>query len=170
MFFNNGFPEILTENVVILINNLSRAMRDKEHDGAGLKLGMRREEEIPLSDKKLCDGFKTKLAGDLLQINYHSEINLSDLHNPHFEGEIEQIISNVAEHIKKEVKLLTGDNLKLTKIGNIEIFAQSANRLRSFVQANCKYRVGNLANQLPSNQDSGLEDHYRQFREFLGIK
>ena len=62
-------------------------------DGEAHKFGLKREEGDPLLDRRVMDGFKIKLSGDKMCINYHSEVQLKDVHSRDFESDLESMIN-----------------------------------------------------------------------------
>ena len=47
-----------------------------DSDGQPLKIGLKREEGDPILDKRIIDGFKASIAGNMLIIKYQAEIML----------------------------------------------------------------------------------------------
>ena len=79
--------------VLEIVRGISQAMSNT-HDGAidengePIKIGLRREEEVPITDKRVVDGFSVKLYADKLCINYSSEITMKEVHANGFEDDI----------------------------------------------------------------------------------
>ena len=59
-------------------------------DGQAHKVGLRREEGNPITDKRVNDGFSVKFYGSRICINYQSDIRLKEIHAGKFEQEIER--------------------------------------------------------------------------------
>jgi len=110
-------------------------------DGELVKIGLRREEPTPITQRGIMDGFGIQFNGDRLKINYHSEVRLKEVHEKDFETDISQIIADVAMFIAKEYKASTGEELRLEKVGESDVRVQTISRLRSWVQATCAYRI-----------------------------
>ena len=96
-----------------------------DSDGQPLKIGLKREEGDPILDKRIIDGFKASIAGNMLIIKYQAEIMLKDVYKGDFEGEVEQRMKDISSFLKKEYKKITGNSLTLTKDDEAEILVQS---------------------------------------------
>ena len=114
------------------------------YDGQSRKTGLKREEGDPILDKRVIDGFKVKFHGPLLRVSYHSEVRLKEVHENGFESEIEQMIQDVANFLKKEYKAVTGNSLQLTAEGDPKILIQRVSNVRSDCNAYRDYRIGKL--------------------------
>ena len=123
-------------------------------DGESHSFGLKREEGDPLLDKRVMDGFKVKISGDSLCIHYHSEVQLKDVHSRDFESDLEKMINDIANFIKKEYKKVTGDTLTLTAQEELEAIVQNTSRVRSWVQAHRWYKIGGLKDVTPVGEAS----------------
>ena len=113
--------------------------------GEPLKVGLKREDGIPLLDKRVIDGFKVSFHGPQLCIKYQSEIGIKEVHDKNrFESDIEGTISDVAKFLKKEYKKLTGNALTLTAGDAPKIVVQNLSRSRTWVQAHRFFKIGGL--------------------------
>ena len=125
-------------------------------DGEPVKIGLKREEGDPILDKRVMDGFKVRFSGPMLIISYHSEVDISKTHGNTFEGEVEKMIQDIANFLKKEYKKITGNTLSLTKQGEVHAHLEYMNRIRCWVTANCSYKIGGIdeveENGLPSEE------------------
>ena len=90
-------------------------------DGEAHSFGLKREEGDPLLDKRVMDGFKVKIQGNKLCINYHSEVKLKEVHDNQFESNLESTINDIAKFLKKEYKKVTGDTF-----GDVEPVAEAS--------------------------------------------
>jgi hypothetical protein len=90
------------------------------------------------------DGFKIKLSGNHCIVNYQSDIKLKEVYAGGFEGEMEQTLQDIADHLKKKYKKLTGNSVTLTPDGDADVLVQSTSRVRVFVNAQKKFRIGGL--------------------------
>lgn len=113
-------------------------------DGQVRKVGLKREDGIPLLDKRCIDGFKIKFYADSIVINYQAEIMLRDLKDNGFESDIERTINEVKKFLQKEYKAVTGKSISLTKKGEPQILVQNISNIRTLVQAYQHYKVGGL--------------------------
>jgi|10_taG_2_1085330.scaffolds.fasta_scaffold43303_2 hypothetical protein len=135
--------------VIEIVNAISQAVANTKHgardeNGELVEIGLRREVDLPITQRGFMDGFGVQFSGDLLRIKYHSEIHLKEVHHKDFEDSISQNIADIASFIQKEYKGLMGEELRLTKDGASDVEVQSISRLRSWVQASCSYKIGNL--------------------------
>lgn len=142
-------------------------------DGEVREASLRREEGDPLIDKRVIDGFSVKFSGPMMQINYQSEVQLKEVYANSFETEMEQRIADIASFLKKEYRKITGDSVSLTKEGEAKILVQSTGRHRSWVEAQCLYRIGGMDDVaiVGAASEDRLEAGYRKFLEqggFLG--
>jgi hypothetical protein len=113
-------------------------------DGELLEIGLKREEGDLILDKRVLDGFGVAFYGPMMCIKYHSEVQLKEVHDSGFEGEIEQKIADIASYLKKEYRRITGKSVSLTKEGEIEVLVENSSRIRSWVTAKCHYKIGGL--------------------------
>ena len=127
-----------------------------DEDGEPVKIGLRREEDVPITDRRVMDGFKIALHGDQLMVKYHSEIPLKEVHGKDFEGEISDMLEKIASFLKKEYKKVTKSALTLSRNGEADVMVQSLNRHRSWVQATQVYDIGNYGEAVErSSNDEG---------------
>lgn len=119
-------------------------MENYSLDGQVRKVGLKREEGIPLLDKRVIDGFKVKFYADSIIINYQSDVMMRDLKDNGFENDIAQTINEVKKFLQKEYKAITGNSVTLTAKGEPQIIVQTTSRVRTFVQAYQHYKIGGL--------------------------
>jgi len=113
-------------------------------DGQARSVGLRREEGLPLIDKRCIDGFKVKFYGDSMIINYQSDVRMKELKGNSFENDIVKTINEVKKFLQKEYKAVTGKSVSLTAKGEPNILVQTTSRYRTFVQAYQHYKIGGL--------------------------
>jgi hypothetical protein len=78
-------------------------------------------------------------------------------------------MQDIANYIKKEYKKVTGNALTLTKEDKEpDVLVQSMSRIRSWVQANQKFKIGGIPDQpqMGKTVDERLND---TFKKFLGF-
>ena len=137
-------------------------------DGEARKIGLKREEGDPIIDSRVVDGFGVKMHGNLLCISYQSDIKLKDVYAGDIEADVEEMIQNVANFLKKEYKKITGDALTLTAEGDVEVLVQNTSKVRVFVVGKRHYKVGNLADVMEVGMPS--EDRLDQsIRDFISL-
>jgi hypothetical protein len=139
--------------VLEIVNGISQAMSNT-HDGAldengePIKVGLRREEEVAITDKRVIDGFSVRFLGEKLCIYYNSEITMKEVHQNGFENDINGYLDAVTSYLKKQYKIVTGEALNLTKDGESDINVQNMSRVRSWVVARQDYKVGNYGKEV----------------------
>tara|TARA_R110000824_G_scaffold90401_1_gene220828 strand:+ start:129 stop:701 length:573 start_codon:yes stop_codon:yes gene_type:complete len=140
-------------NILDIINGISQAAANA-YDGAlddkgePIKVGLKREEGDPVLDMRVIDGFNVSIAGNMLIVKYQGEILLKDVYKGDFEGEIAQRLQDIVSFLKKEYKKITGNSLTLTKEDKEpDVLVQSSSRIRSWVQAQQKFKIGGMPDQ-----------------------
>ncbi len=120
------------------------------HDGAldekgdPISIGLRREEDVSVHDRRLIDGFKVALYGDHLCLKYHGEVFLKEVHANGFEDDIAKMIKTCLKYLKKEYKSLTGNALSLKAVDDPDIMVQNTSRVRSWVQAQQHFQISGM--------------------------
>ena len=154
-----------------IINGLAQAAANAydgalDADGKPLEIGLKREKGNPILDKRIMDGFKVSFYGPKMCIKYMSEINLKGLQADKLEGEIEQMIADIATYLKKEYKRITGNTVSLTKDGEVCANMQYMNRVRCWVQAKQLFNIAGLDGMEEVKEPS--EDRIEKtFKDFL---
>ena len=137
-------------------------------DGEARKIGLKREEGDPIIDSRVVDGFNVRMSGPLLTTSYQSDIKLKDVYAGDIEADVEEMIQNVANFLKKEYKKITGDTLTLTAEGDVEVLVQNTSKVRVFVVGKRNYKVGNLADVMEVGMPS--EDRLdKSIRDFISL-
>tara|TARA_R100000664_G_scaffold15526_1_gene24060 strand:- start:735 stop:1265 length:531 start_codon:yes stop_codon:yes gene_type:complete len=137
-----------------------------DSNGDPISLGLKREEGHPVLSSRDMDGFKVKMSGNHLMVNYQAEIKLRDVHNTKFEEELEQTVADIASWLKKEYKKVTGDTLSLTPVGEVDAIVQSTSKVRVFVNATKKFKVGGLEG-VEDKLEPSEELVQKNFKDFL---
>jgi hypothetical protein len=137
-------------------------------DGEARKIGLKREEGDPIIDSRVIDGFGIRFHGDLLCINYQSDIKLKDVYAGDIEADVEDMIQNVANFLKKEYKKVTGDSLSLTPATEVDVLVQNTSKVRVFVTGKRHYKIGNLDGVIPVGEPSE-ERLDKSIRDFLAL-
>jgi hypothetical protein len=163
--------------VLDIVRDISQAAanaRDGSHDerfvldGETKKVGLKREEGDALTDSRVIDGFGVNFHGNLLNINYQSDIRLKEVYAGDIEKEVEDMIEKVASFIKKEYKKITKDTLSLTAEGEVDVMVQNSSSVRAWVTGNRSYKVGNLSDVMPVGEPS-QERLEKSFKDFLAL-
>jgi hypothetical protein len=160
-------------SILDIVQGLAQAA-SHGYDGYGVqtgdpenKVGLRRDEDLPITDRRLVDGFKVRFSADKMIISYHGECHMKEVHpRPQFENDIEQRFVDIVKFIKKEYrKLKIGSVPGLKEDGDADILVQSVSRQRNWVQAKKSYKISGTEgvdiNGLPSNDK--LETSIRSF-------
>jgi len=154
-----------------IIKGISQVMANSydgatDEDGKPKKMGLKRDEQVPFTDRRVIDGFAIKLSGNKLLLTYQAEILLTQVHDKKFEEEIESTIAEVISFIKKEYKSVTGDTLTLKSEGEVDIEIHSTSRVRTWVQASCLYEVGGMD---ADDKDKSRKDLDKAVKDWLEI-
>jgi len=162
------------ENLEIL-RGLAQAAADcydgaLDENGERYDLGLKRDEGNPMFDSRTMDGFKIKLSGNYCLINYQSDIKLKEVYSGDFQGEMEQTLQDVVNHLKKKYKKITGKSVSLTSDGDADVLVQSTSRVRVFVNAQKKYKIGGLdgVDMLEEESEDRLDDNFKKFLDSGG--
>ena len=123
-------------------------------DGEQLKAGLQREEGDPILDKRVMDGFNVRFRGNVMCLNYMSEVQLKEVYAAGFESEVEQRMTDIASFLKKEYKKITGNSVTLTREGELDVNVQNSSRVRSWVQAMMDFKVGGLDEAMATKADA----------------
>ena len=111
------------------------------------------------------DGFKCRIDGNKLIINYQSDLLLKDIYSGNLENELEKTMADIVKHLKKQYKKITSKALKLKAEGECDAIVQSTSRVRVFVLATKVYTIGNLKDvedRLTPSEDN-LDKNFRKF-------
>jgi len=162
-------------DVLEIVRGISQAIANThdgalDEDGEPVKIGLRREEDVDITDRRVIDGFKVALHGDQLVIKYHSEIPLEEVHGKNFDGEMLDMIEQIASFMKKEYKKVTKSALNLKRNGEVDVLVQSLNRHRSWVEAKQIYDVGNYGDAVDVVQNESSEDRLEKaMKDWLAL-
>ena len=139
-----------------------------DEEGEPLDIGLQRDKETPITDKRVMDGFGVTFSGNTFKINYTSEVHTPDVKENKLKTTIEENIEEVAKFLKKEYKKITGETLRLKKLGSLNMGnVQTTSRVRSWVQANCNYTIEGVDKDKEPKRD--VDSAIRTFLE-LGNK
>lgn len=136
-------------DVLEIVRGISQVMANT-HDGAldengdPVKIGLKREEDVAITDRRVMDGFKVSMAGDTLFIKYHAEVTMKEAKDKGFETGLEQMMADLSSFLKKEFKKVTGSALSLENAGDVDAIVQTVGAHRCWVQATKPYKIGNF--------------------------
>lgn len=139
-----------------------------DEKGERIDVGLSRDEEVEIRDKRIMDGFGVKFLGDKLIVSYQAEMLLSDVKDQDLEQEVKSKLNKVATFLRKEYKKLAGKALTLTMVeDSTKVDVQMVSRVRTVVTGTCMFKIGGLTNVLPYDEN---EDALRpEVEKFLGI-
>jgi len=132
-----------------IVRGISQVMANV-HDGAldesgdPVAIGLKREEDVSINDRRVIDGFKVALYGDHLCLKYHAEVFLKEVHDNGFEDDIASMINTCLKYLKKEYKSVTGNALSVKAVDEPDIMVQSTSRVRSWVQAKQHFQISGM--------------------------
>ena len=134
-------------------------------DGKDDLIGLKREEGCVITDSRVMDGFKVRVAGPVLIISYQSEMPIKSFHNSKLGDEMEATFANIVKYLKKEYKNINNETLSLTPVGPCDIHLQNMSKIRTWVQCQKNYKIGNMGDTIPVGEPSEdrLEDNFRKF-------
>ena len=136
----------MAKTTLEIIRGLQQAFSNSQDPHRSSDIGLKKEEDISIRDRRVCDGFGIKFTGDKLFINYSSEIQMKEAHNPKFESDILAMIGKIKSFLQKEYKAVTGDGITLTPDKDMEpqVLVQYLSRVRSQVTASQCFRIGGV--------------------------
>ena len=132
-------------------------------------VGLKRDQEIPITDRRVRDGFNVRFGDDHLCIVYQSDVELKELYaKGKFEDEMERVMRDIVSFLKKEYKAVTGKSLSLTPQGEIDILAQSTSNVRSFINAVKYYKIGGVDST--AEEERTIDAKFQKFLDQGGWK
>ena len=99
-------------DVLEIVRGISQVMANTydgalDENGDPIKVGLKREKEVAITDKRVMDGFRVQMSGDKLMIKYHGEVTMKEAKDKGFESELEQMMADISSFLKKEYKNIT---------------------------------------------------------------
>ena len=164
-------------DVLEIVRGISQVMANAydgamDEDGEPIKIGLKREEEVDITDKRVMDGFKVQMTGDTLMVKYHAEVTMKEAKDKGFETELEQMMSDISSFLKKEYKKVTGSALTLSSDADVDAIVQTVGAHRCWVQATKPYKIGGFGEAVvPCGEPSvdNVDDAIKKWLE-LGRK
>ena len=138
-----------------------------DEKGEPIKAGLAREEGNPILDKRVLDGFQVKFYGNMMCLSYHSEVQLKEVHQNGFEGEIDQRLTDISSFLKKEYKKITGESVTLTVEGEVDIRVETSSRVRSWIIAKKHYKIGGLSEDMNDDNRGSTNPVEADWKSFL---
>ncbi len=161
-------------NVIEIVRGISQAVSNI-HDGAidengdPVLIGLKREKEVPITDKRVMDGFSIRLHGDRLMLYYNSETTMNEIHSNSFENDVESIMAEIVKHIKKEYRKVVGSSLELKKEGETDILVQNMSRVRSWITAKQEFIVKSYEKAVDPVKGESKDSLEKNFKDWLRI-
>ena len=162
-------------SVLEIVRGISQAAANAydgalDENGDLLEVGLKREEDVSITDRRVMDGFKIGFHGPRLCVKYHSEVSLKEVHEKNkFETDIESMLSEIVKFLKKEYRKVTGESISLTADGDANILVQNISNLRTWVQADQFYKVGGLGEAVDDlKQESDPDRLDTSIKSWLG--
>lgn len=141
-----------------------------DEDGNPIKIGLKREMEADITDKRVMDGFGMGLSGNILTIKYQGDVTMKELKDKGFESDTEQTLADILKFVKEHYKRVTGSSLSCKPHGNMRMSVQSTSRVRNWVEAQMKYKITNMDNVVDCDDaPTGEELLDKSIRDFLGM-
>lgn len=158
-------------DIVRGINQAAANAYDGSHDarfredGKEDKIGLKREEGCAITDSRVMDGFKVRIAGPVLIVSYQSEMPIKSFHNSKLGDEMESVFKDIVKYLKKEYQNINNEALSLTPMGPCDVHLQNMSKIRTWVQCQKNYKIGNMKDTVAVGEPSEdrLEDNFRKF-------
>lgn len=136
-----------------IIKGISQVMANT-YDGAVDKDGKVRRNTIRFPEtndsyemRGMIEGFRARVSGDKLIINFQTDVTQQEAHDPKFEQNTKKSIAEAVKYLKKEFKKVTGKTLSLDEVGDMKMTVEMLSRLRTTVTACCIYKIGGADKQ-----------------------
>ena len=151
----------------VLANTYDGAL---DEDGNPIKIGLKREQELSITDPRVMDGFGVTLSADVMTIKYQGEVSMKELKDKNFEADTEQMLADILSYIKKQYRKVTGDTLSCSPHGKVQMSAQSTSRVRNWVQASMKYKISGIEGVVSSSDaPTGEELLDKKIKDFIAL-
>jgi len=151
----------------VLANSYDGATDD---EGNPIKVGLKREMDVKITDRRVLDGFGICLGGNMMTVDYQGEVSMKELKDKNFESETEQMLADILKYIKKQYRKITGNSLKCKPEGEMRTIVQSTSRVRNWVQAQMTYKIEGMEGVVDAKEGpSGEELLDKSIKNFLGM-
>lgn len=161
-------------DVLEIVRGISQVMANT-HDGAldengePIKIGLKREQEVDITDKRVMDGFKVQMAGDTLFIKYHGEVTMKEAKDKNFESDLEQMMADISSFLKKEFKKVTGSALTLSSDADVDAIVQTVGAHRCWVQATKPYKIGGFGEAVVGLKEPSVDNVDDAIKKWLEL-
>jgi len=141
-----------------------------DDEGNPIKIGLKREMDMEITDRRVMDGFGISLGGDIMTIKYQGDVSMKELKDKNFESDTEQMLADILKYIKKQYRKVTGDSLACKPEGEMSILVQSTSRVRNWVEACMCYKISGMDGIVTSAEaPNGEELLDKKIKDFLGM-
>lgn len=138
------------------------------------KVGLKREMDYDIHDRKVIDGFNVRVIGNIMYIAYNTELTSKDVENANsLKSDVESIMNKIEKFIKSEYKSMTKSALSLKKVESLKIRIENVSSVRYNLNAVQTYEVGNIEDDSEEEKptEKKLDEVCRGFlKERYGIK
>lgn len=159
-------------SVLEIVRGISQAVSNI-HDGAldengePVVIGLKREQEVAITDKRVMDGFSIRMHGDKLCLYYNSEITMKEVHNKGFENDVNGIMADIVKHLRKEYRKAVGETLSLKQEGETDIHVQTMSRVRSWMTAKQMFVVQSYEGAVDPVTAESKDSLEKSFKDWL---
>ena len=161
-------------DVLEIVRGISQVMANAydgamDENGEPIQIGLKREEEVDITDKRVMDGFKVQMTGDTLMVKYHAEVTMKEAKDKGFETELEQMMSDISSFLKKEYKKVTGSALTLSSDADVDAIVQTVGAHRCWVQATKPYKIGGFGEAVVANGEPSIDNVDDAIKKWLEL-
>jgi len=161
-------------DVLEIVRGISQVMANAydgalDENGDPVKIGLKREEDVAITDRRVMDGFKVQMSGDKLMIKYHGEVTMKEARDKGFETELEQMMADISSFIKKEYKKITGSALTLSSDSEVDAIVQTVNSHRCWVQATKPYKIGGFGEAVVATGEPSVDNVDDAIKKWLEL-
>jgi hypothetical protein len=159
-----------------VIKAIQQAAADAmDHPYGGVETGaLHREEGDMVTDSRVVDGFKTKIAGNKLILTYSRLCNtkgaFAKIADKKYETEMKKTLDQLANFLKKEFKGKTKKTLSLTEDGDIFVRLDPISAVRANSTATQVYTIKNIKDLCTSGTEGEAEERYDKIEVMLNEK
>ena len=141
-----------------------------DDEGNPIKIGLKREMDMKITDRRVMDGFGICLGGDVMTVKYQGDVSMKELKDKSFESDTEQMLADILKYIKKQYRKVTGDSLSCKPEGEMSILVQSTSRVRNWVEASMCYKISGMDGIVTNAEaPNGEELLDKKIKDFLGM-
>ena len=150
--------------IIDIVTGISSIISQRGYDGAldegnPVKIGLKREQGHPITDKRVMDGFKVRCSGDHLVVLYQAEERLKEIYHKgpeSYEQELEQMFSNISNFLVKEYGKLGKGRLRIKEVGPCDALLEKISNYRMYVTANKTYQIQGVDTEHPKSEEQKM--------------